>query len=182
MKSFKDFVNPTSENGLYMKVKYSENSLELVKKLQEKLQLKNPVSLNKIHTTVVYSRKHVDIFPSLDVYEKASIVGLDVWDTKYGKTVVAFLDSPYLHERFNDAMEAGATYDYPDYKPHITLSYDAGNDVFFDFKKYTVQFPIDLFIVSEHTEELDFNIDLVSLTEYEHRGTYESLSSGEYNQ
>ena len=38
--------------------------------------------------------------------------------------MVAKLDCKGAHELFNHAIDLGATYDFPEYNPHITLSYD----------------------------------------------------------
>lgn len=123
-----------------------------------------------MHTTIVYSRKMVDLFPGSDLNESAAIVDVEKWDTKYGSTVVGVLDSEYLHSRFKDAMDAGATYDYDDYKPHVTLSYSSEIGDISGVKRL-LTFPIPLTIIGEEAEPLNLDKSLESLSEHiEHRG------------
>ncbi|QDH49223.1 RNA ligase [Pantoea phage Phynn] len=166
MKSFLEVVKPVVEAkdpGVYMCAKFDQSSNDEIKKLQKKLGVANPVVSDKLHSTIVYSRKTVDLFPSEDLNEYARLVGLEVWNTKYGNSVIGILHSDYLTSRFSEVMSMGATYDYEDYKPHVTLAYDAG-DVVADDLLSRAQLPIDLRIISEHAESLDLDKDVADIT------------------
>lgn len=164
MKSFLEVVKPKTDPGVYMCAKFDQASNEKIKNIQSVLGVNNAVVAEKLHTTVVYSRKTVDVFPQDDLNEIAHLVGFELWDTKYGKTVVAKLESPYLNGRFRDVMSLGATYDFDDYKPHVTLAYDSG-DVDLDEAVKGLELPVELTIVSEHAESLDLDKSLEDITE-----------------
>lgn len=171
MKSFLEIAKPVIDSGIYMSAHFSDDSCKVIRSIQEKLNVKEPVSADKLHATVVYSRKTVDLFPEDDLSEPAQIVDIDVWDTKYGRTLIGKLKSDYLQSRFKEAQDAGATYDYDSYIPHVTLSYDSGLKDSPDLIKKRLQFPYDLTIVSERTESLDLDKKIEDLTEHiVHRG------------
>lgn len=164
MKTFLEVVKPAKpDSGVYMCAKFDDASNEHISKLQQKLGVSNPVVPAKLHSTIVYSRKNVDVFPGQNLNEYARLIGLEVWDTKYGKTVVGKLESPYLVGRFNDIMSLGATYDFDEYKPHVTLAYDAG-DVTAEDLMSKADLPLDLRIVSEYSEALDLDKDVSDIT------------------
>lgn len=156
MKSFLEVTKPKTDPGVYMCAKFSQASLEALRRVQEQLKVTNPVSPEKLHSTIVYSRKTVDLFPGVELNEPAKLVGIEKWDTTYGSTIVGNLESDYLHSRFKDAMDMGATYDYDDYKPHVTLAYDS---VIADLDSVVsgLTLPIDISIVSEHVEALNLD-------------------------
>ena len=164
MKSFLEVTKPKTDPGLYVCAKFCQASNEALKKVQDTLGMTNPVVASKLHTTIVYSRKTIDLPPVINLNESARLVDFEKWDTKYGSTVVGILESDYLHERFKEAMANGATYDYDDYKPHVTLSYDSGISVLDMKGKLTL--PIELNIVEEHFESLDLDKKLEDITEH----------------
>ena len=156
MKSFLEITKPVVDPGIYMCAKFDQASCEALKNVQKTLGItKNAVSAEKMHTTIVYSRKTVDV---------------EKWDTKYGSTIVGILESEYLHSRFKDSIDAGATYDYPDYKPHVTLAYDSMLDDISGVKRL-LTLPVDLTIIREEAESLDLDKSLKDITEHiEQRG------------
>lgn len=166
MKTFLEVVKPKKDPGVYMSVKFDQTSNDALAGVQKMLNLKNPVGTDKLHSTVVYSRKTVDLFPMDGLSEVARLVGFEVWNTKYGKTVIGNLESDFLHRRFKEAMDMGATYDYDDYNPHVTLAYDGGDGGDIDISEALsrVSLPMDLRIVSEHTESLDLDKQVDDIT------------------
>ena len=64
------------------------------------------------------------------------------------------MNSQYLEERHKYSRILGATYDYPDYKPHITLSYNLGAQAI-DLSITDVNVPIT--ISHEVVEDLDLD-------------------------
>lgn len=170
MKSFLEATRPKVDPGIYMCANFDQASHEAIKKVQKTMGLENPVQPHKLHCTIVYSRKTVDLFPASDISERAAIVDVEKWDTKYGSTIVGILESEYLHERFKDAMDAGATYDFDDYKPHVTLAYDSGIESIEGVKRL-LTFPVELTIIGETAEPLDLDKSVESITEHvEKRG------------
>jgi hypothetical protein len=105
------------------------------KKLSEFLKFHGiPTTLNskehRRHVTLLYSRTHLpDYVAEPDFMHYASFQGYELFDTKPGKAdstkcLVMKLNAPTLSARHEQLMrEHPATYDFPTYKPHITLSY-----------------------------------------------------------
>ena len=50
--------------------------------------------------------------------------GLSLWRTKYGLSLVLQVFFAEATAAWQDAIWKGATWDYPDFKPHLTLCYD----------------------------------------------------------
>jgi hypothetical protein len=75
------------------------------------------------HLTVVYSRTEFDWTPDPGyvVITPEQIKGVGLLGPK--NALVLFLDSPILQSRYAAALAAGATSDYGEYKPHMTLCY-----------------------------------------------------------
>ena len=82
----------------------------------------------ELHCTIAYSRRlfqrtpnPLDIVVS-DVYPQLEILGDE-------GCVVLKLKSKELENRFNECIEAGATYDYENYIPHITIAVNVTEDI-----------------------------------------------------
>lgn len=118
---FQDF-----SSGLYVAAKFSEQTLDEIENLQRDLKVPNPVPRHKIHSTICYSRVNVPYAVSTGSFEVATKGYLEIWDTQDGRTLVLVLDSEYLKFRHQYARALGATHDFDDYTPHITLSYNVG--------------------------------------------------------
>ena len=106
----------------------------------------------RLHTTVIYSRKHCDgLVGQPDVMHKAEFIGYDLF-TSEGKNCVLVmkLNAPSVVARHLQIMaQYGATYDFPVYTPHITLSYNfLGN--FVDLPVYNEP----IFLENEYVEDL----------------------------
>ncbi len=87
----------------------------------------------------------------------ATPTNLEVWPSQpdeNGETsnvLVQCFDCPDLEKRHTDLMgEHDAQYDFDEYKPHITLSYNVGDASAEDFEPFNR--PIN--VVSEYSEEL----------------------------
>jgi len=78
------------------------------------------------HVTVAYTRKPIKA-SSVPKMSGGMIVhpgGRSI--ERFGEAIVLCLDCPQLHARHADYVKAGASWDYPSYRPHITLAYDMG--------------------------------------------------------
>lgn len=87
-----------------------------------------------MHVTIAYSRQPVDWMKAgTDWAQKADgtlIVepgGARLIEQFDGGAVVLLFNSSALSSRHYWIKEAGASWDYPDYQPHITITYDAGD-------------------------------------------------------
>ena len=75
------------------------------------------------HITQIYSRAAVDW--SKPVFapspEQMLIQARDLEIHRFGDIIVAKVVSPGLMSRFDALIQAGATWDFPEYQPHISL-------------------------------------------------------------
>lgn len=154
MKTFSQLVEEMK--GSYVGVRYSEQSLKMLKDLQKMYQVPNPTPVKDMHTTVAFSRNKIDFPIEKKISQFVSReVSFHVFKTGSGKrALVLKIKSDYLKSRHELANELGATYDFPDYIPHITLSYDIEER---NFTKKSFKLESDLEIVSEYGEVLDLN-------------------------
>lgn len=116
----------TVSSGTYVCANFNDETLDKLEEIQRSLRLLNPTPREKMHTTICYSRVYVPYMPFTGEELVSDINHLEVWDTKSGKTLVLVMQSEILRERHKYAEILGATYDFDEYKPHITLSYDIG--------------------------------------------------------
>lgn len=77
-----------------------------------------------MHVTVAFSRKAVDWS---DVPPQRGSLSIEVGETghvkRLGKAIVLRFDSPALRTRWRRFRDAGASWDWPEYQPHVTISY-----------------------------------------------------------
>ncbi|ASD52056.1 RNA ligase [Pseudomonas phage PspYZU05] len=137
--------------GFYAAVRFSDSTVHHLTKLQKELKIPFPVKAEDLHCTVVYSRVIVPFRALDDSYLLANKGTLDTFTNKNGtNALVLRFDSEHLQERHKYAKILGATYDFPEYLPHITLSYDVGSI------QYTGEFEFPIEMTHEYTEEINF--------------------------
>lgn len=155
MLTFAEFMNESDGKlPLYMSVKPAPDSKTQLRKLQQSLVIPNPIHPDDFHCTQMYSSKPViHPAPAPKVRYLATAKCLTVFNTKSGKNALVIeLDSTALQARHKELMElTGGSYDYPDYRPHVTLSYDCG-----DFKPVPLP-PLFLVFHKEACGPLDFD-------------------------
>ena len=122
------------KDGTYVSMDLSQESRELLDNFVEmNLGLTERVDPSTYHITVIYSRTGV---PSAEHYagygneQPARVTGYEIFPTKNdGKCLVMRLQHPFA-ELLNKRLTAeGATSDYPEYKPHMTLAYDITQEI-----------------------------------------------------
>lgn len=143
------------DQGTYVCAKFTEETLNKIQEVQNKLGLLNPVKRDDLHSTICYSRVYVPFLPKTSSDFVSSKNHLEIWDTPDGAALILVLNSPHLQLRHELANILGATYDFPDYKPHITLSYNLGSQ-YIDLERNN---PINIEINSshEHVEKLELD-------------------------
>ncbi len=93
---------------------------------------KSTLPPDDLHVTVAYSKTPVDwgkFAPEPDDLANeegapgraVERLGAD------GEAVVLRFSSPSLEDRWKAFVDGGASWDYPEYRPHLTISYDAGD-------------------------------------------------------
>jgi 2'-5' RNA ligase len=109
--------------GVYVSTKFT---LETDDKLYEFIKANN-IPLNHAkkhyHCTLVYSKSDFPYIHSILLNNtRARAAGWDVFGVGDNSVLVLRIESKELHERNKELMELGATSDFPDYKPHITVA------------------------------------------------------------
>ena len=127
----------------------------------KELKIPNPLSDDKFHTTIIFSRKKFpDDFKALGKLKepwKGKPVAFDIFTGQNGQNcLVLKYDCSEQRKRHEKLMkDYEATYDWPEYKIHLTLSYDCGD---FDVKKHDPKKLInEIVIEEEYTEDLNLN-------------------------
>jgi 2'-5' RNA ligase len=156
-----DLVEEGKKKGTFVGVYLSKDSKAAVTELMEKLDIPNPISSSEMHMTVIYSRKHLPEFKPRGKLDENLVITptkLDIFPAQSGdnKVLVVRFKSDELCKRHKEIMdEHGATYDFDEYKPHLTLSYDCGK---FETNGHDMKGLLgDLEINEEYDEELNLN-------------------------
>lgn len=141
-------------DGSYVGVYFDKDSIKAIKELTLSLKVPNRIPSDKMHSTIIYSRKYVPELKADNSHYPMEAVGkeLHIFNTQDDKrALVMKLDCQALVDRHNDIMaEYQTTYDFPEYIPHITLSYDCGD---FDPSDYSGKLP-KVIILEEYVEDL----------------------------
>jgi 2'-5' RNA ligase len=119
------------KDGTYVALEMSQESKDMLDNfVQMNLGLTERVDKKTYHITVIYSRTPVPSAEALlhmntSIPVEAQPVVYEIFPTKNdGHCLVMRIICPYA-TRINSQLEReGATSDYPDYKPHITIAYD----------------------------------------------------------
>ena len=159
MKPFREWLREAEikEKGIYVAVKYNQSAGDDLLEFIKKYQIPSTLKAEDFHTTLIYSRKWADIKELDENMGDSEIIAkpteLHVFETFDKKrALVIKLDCPYLEERHKYLMQKyDLEYDYDEYIPHITLSYDIGE---MEVPK-DVKFPEFFRIQAEYKEDLN---------------------------
>jgi 2'-5' RNA ligase len=124
------------KDGTYVSLEMSQESRDLLDNFVEmNLGLSERVDKKTYHITVIYSRTPVPSAEQLmhmntSIPVEAQAVGYEIFPTKNdGQCLVMRIICPYATRINSQLNAAGATSDYPDYKPHITIAYNIKEQV-----------------------------------------------------
>lgn len=98
----------------------------------EALGLRNIVIPVEMHVTLAYSRDPVDWESSTFIPDPTTVLvegGKRAIQRFDGGAVVMTFESRAFRQRWAKFVLAGASWDYPDYVPHVTLAYDNETDL-----------------------------------------------------
>lgn len=119
--------------GKYIGIRFTPDSKKQLRDIVDNEGIPNGIEDDDIHSTVAYSKKSripgYEPTGKFNEPEEAEIEDFDIFssDDDAPNCLVAKLKAPTLVDRHNQTMKHGASYDYDEYIPHITLSYDAGD-------------------------------------------------------
>lgn len=123
------------KDGTYVSMDLTDDCRELVDHFVEmNLGLTERVDKSTYHITIIYSRTPV---PSAENYKgteasgvEAKATGYEVFPTKNdGKCLVMRIEFPFANLLNKQLTAEGATSDYDQYKPHMTIAYDIKQEV-----------------------------------------------------
>lgn len=119
------------KDGTYVSLNLSKESKALLDNFVEmNLGLTERVDPSTYHITVIYSRTPVPTAENLldmpsNLPVEALATGYEVFPTKNdGDCLVMRLACPYATRLNSELTKQGATSDYAEYKPHLTIAYD----------------------------------------------------------
>jgi len=158
-----EIIEEKIQKGTYAGVRLSNKTINAIKKFIKDNDIPNPIEPEKMHTTLLYSRKYLPDYKAKGKYDdilEGTPSGFEKWpsqpddDGKVAMCLVLKYTCTALSKRHKELMkEHEATYDFPDYKPHVTLSYDVGSLQCKDLPKF--EEPIE--IVEEYAEDLNLD-------------------------
>lgn len=146
--SFKTPIKSIKESiSSILKEEEEKKSLYVCRKLKNAEELiewakaqgfEKTLPADDMHVTIVYSKKKMDWFSVPD--------GFDFYRNEYdddrtveplGEAVVLKFTSTDLTARWQEFRDAGASWDYPSYMPHISITYDPGDVDLDSIEPYT---------------------------------------------
>lgn len=124
-----DDEKKNDEPGTYVAGYFSDESQNQIFELAKKIGVPNLVPKDKYHVTIIFSKKTISYKGLNDLKEPWIVEAAEfhVFPTQSGKKcLVLKLDAPDLVHQHNKIMKKykEATYDFDEYIPHVTLSYD----------------------------------------------------------
>ncbi|MCK9369784.1 hypothetical protein M0R04_07760 [Candidatus Dojkabacteria bacterium] len=154
-----------SKKGTYAAVRFSDETNKAILKYIKDNKIPNGLKTKDLHTTLLYSRKFLPDYKPGGKYEKP-MVGIptefDVWesnneDGNNTNCLVIKYKCPELTKHHKQLMkDHKATFDYPDYNCHVTLSYDIKDTDIKKLPKFKDIVPT-INIISEYGEDLNLS-------------------------
>ena len=162
--NFKEFYEGEErrKSGTYVSAVFTKDTINRLNAWAEEQNFGPGSSLTKMdsyHCTIIYSRKTLD-----DEVLINRFVQYDCEPTHFSifpynensKCVVMELKARDLTKIHNDMIAHGATHDYPDFKPHVTIAIDVQSD----FKTDVLEVPkFHLMTLKIKSEPHDLNWD-----------------------
>lgn len=125
MISFKNYLLRDEPKGTYAGLSLDEESRLKIGRFIALNNIVNALPISELHSTVIYSDVHCPRLKDTDICISASVVGLKLIESDNKQCLTLKLHSPEqieLHDTLR--KQHGANHGFPDYVPHITLTYD----------------------------------------------------------
>ena len=124
MKTFREFMtSPSRVDTLYVH-RNLINSEDVIKWHKENLNCSH-LKEDDFHVTIAFSREEVEWSQFEPLSNPLKVKLKNVKPEKLGEqgAIVLRFECDELGERWKEFKAGGASWDYPSYKPHLTLSY-----------------------------------------------------------
>ena len=162
MKS-SEFIIEDKQKGTYAAVSFSDDTKNAIKEYIDENDIPNGTPADKFHSTLLYSKRYCPNYEpqgKLEPMWEGAAGKFHVWegqpddDGHKPNCLVMEFNCAKLNARHKELMdEHNATFDFPEYKTHITFSYDIGE---MDIKQLP-EFNTPIEIVEEYGEDLDLD-------------------------
>lgn len=132
MKTFKE-QSDLHPSGTYICADLSKESSDELHSWVKNSKINNPTKPEDYHVTITYSRKGV---PQASKYIKdislpidSKVIGWKIFPTQKGGNCLVGIMAGDEFKLHHDKIRKiyGATHDYDEYHPHVTISYDYGD-------------------------------------------------------
>lgn len=124
---YEALVGASQQSGSYVGMKLSDDSIGIIQEIQKTLGLKNPVPMEKLHITMMYSMKPLN--STFQCSTKPITGPLEYTYEWFGPSADCLVIklkgelSDKLRTRHNEIASYGGEHTYDPFSPHITLSY-----------------------------------------------------------
>jgi len=149
------------DTGKYIGIRFTPETKSRLRDIIDSEGVPNGLRDESIHSTVAYSKGSnipgYKVAGQFEEPEEATIKSFTIFPSQDGKNcLVAKLDAPTLVDKHNKTMDHGANYDFDEYIPHVTLSYDAGEWSPEDLKRLTKKYKgTSLYANEEYESEIE---------------------------
>lgn len=121
--------------GTYFGLKPSKATIESILEFIDRYGVPEPIDSDKLHATVVYSRTFCSAQPLGKIdppwvgnFTQYNLFPRNVEQDPTPMCLVLEFDCPELLARHHELRNVyGASHDFPEFKPHLTLTYNAGD-------------------------------------------------------
>lgn len=152
-------MNERRKTGTYVSASYTRKSEDaLWTWCRGPEGVDRPVHITDFHSTILYSRNELNNFPK-PIYGKVKPIGFHLFPSDKGeeyRSLVILLDAPNLCEYHNKLIQAGGTHDFPDYVPHISVTYYADKDIDLSWRKLP-DFELEIYGIMMCPLDLNWN-------------------------
>jgi hypothetical protein len=145
----KDYI--VSEEGLYSYFNLTKTSQKLLHAWAVEQGIDNIVPADELHATVIYSLNDFDgytVSPERTIFISPKTYEMKVLGPPEKPALVLSFYSEKLVNRYKEAKQLGAKFLYPNFIPHITISYD------WDYRKDISQIEVPSFPIVLQNETL----------------------------
>ena len=142
------------DKGSYAAVQFDPETVKALEAYQYDNEIPNPLNPDEFHSTVMFSEKYIPNFQTLgdDLDWEGTFTEFDIFDSDDDRALVLKYDCYELHDRWQKIIDKyGATWKWPNFHPHITLSYNIGDMDISNLPPY--EGPIK--IICEYNNDLD---------------------------
>lgn len=112
------------EDGIYISLELDEKSQDNMYQWAKENNIEI-IPKEKLHTTVVYSTKSINKWPGNKNIKPIEIDNSTYEIIKLGEILVIKYSNKKIENFWKYTQKLGATWDFPDYLPHVTVIYDA---------------------------------------------------------